>query len=61
MFYWQRRLSALENVANVETTITRNIEVGFRHEIDRWITIKIIFKLSKLHLILIQTNFGSKD
>ena len=51
----------MENVANVETTITRYIEVGFRHEVVRWITIKSIFKLSKLHEILIQTNFGSTE
>ena len=43
----------MENVANVETTITRYIEVGFRHEVGRWIMIKNIFKLSKLHEVLI--------
>ena len=51
----------MENVANVKTTITRYIEVGFRHEVVHWITIKRIFKLSKLHEILIQTNFGSTE
>ena len=51
----------MENVANFETAITLYIEVGFRHEVGHWITIKSIFKLAKLHEILIQTNFGSSD
>ena len=51
----------MENVANVETILTRYIEVGFRHEVDRWIMIKSIFKLSKLHEFLIRINFCSTE
>ena len=47
----------MENVANVETILSRFVEVGFRHEVDCWTMIKSIFKLSKLHEILIQANF----
>ena len=51
----------MENVANVKTTITRYIEVSFRHEVVRWITIKGIFKLSILDEILIHTTFRSTE
>ena len=51
----------MENVANVETVLTSYIEVGFRLEVDHWIMIKRIFKLSKLQEILIQSNFCSTD
>ena len=49
----------MENVANVEKILTRYIEVGFRHEVDRWIMIQSIFKLAKWHEIFIQNNFCS--
>ena len=42
-------------------TITHFIEIDFRHEVDHWITIKSIVKLSKLQEILIQTNVGSME
>ena len=61
LFYCQRRLQALENVGNFVTTTTRYIEVSFRHEVSRWITIKSIFQFSKLHEILIQTNYCSTE
>ena len=51
----------MENVINVETILTPYIEVGFRHEVDRWIMVNSIFKLSKLHEILIRTNFYSME
>ena len=61
IFGCQRSLQALENVANFAPILTRYIEVGFRQEVDRWITNKNIFKLSKLHEILIRTNFCSTE
>ena len=51
----------MENVANVETILTRYIDLGVRHEVDRWIMVNSIFKLSKLHEILIQTKFCSTE
>ena len=42
-------------------TITHYIEVCFRHKVDSWITIKSIFKISKVYQILTQTNFGSTE
>ena len=51
----------MEEVANVEMAITLYIEVGFRYELDCLITIESIFELSKLHEILIKTNFGSTE
>ena len=51
----------MENVANVRMTITHFKEVGFIHEVEHWITIKTIFKISKLQEILSQTNIGSTE
>jgi 5S rRNA maturation endonuclease (ribonuclease M5) len=56
-----RRLWALENRANVHTIVTRYKVVGFRHEVDSWIVIKSIHKLSNLHEILILTDFDSTE
>ena len=47
------------NWNNVDATITRYYNVGFRHEVDHWITIKSIFKIPRLHEILSRANFYS--
>ena len=47
--------------ANLDTTVTRCKVVSFRHEVDHWIVIKSISKISKLHEILIRTDFNSTE
>ena len=47
--------------AYLDTTVTRYKVVSFRHEVDRWIVIKNINKISKLHEILIRTDFDSTE
>ena len=48
----------MEIGANVYTTISHYYNVDFILEVDRWITIRDIFKLSKLYEIFSRTNFG---
>ena len=46
---------------NINTTKIHYEVAGFRHELNRYIMIRGIFKLSKLHKILSRTNFGSTE
>jgi hypothetical protein len=46
---------------NVNTTEIHYEVAGFRHEVDRYTTIRGIFKLSKLHVILSRVNFDSTE
>ena len=61
IFTQKRSLQASEKWINVDTTVTHYKEVGFRHEVGRWIAIKSIHKISKLHEILIRTYFDSTE
>lgn len=45
-------------MANIEETLTHNPEVGFKHKIDRWISVQRMFKLSQMQKILSMTDFG---
>ena len=47
----------MEIGANVDTSMTHYYNVRFRHEVNHWITIKSIFKIPRLHEILIRANF----